>query len=62
MTKNFLQSLMSLAAMLVTFASYGQQSVNSSGADANGNGGTASYSIGQVVYTTHTGNGGTSSF
>jgi hypothetical protein len=35
-----------------------QQSVNSSGGNATGSGGTVSYSIGQVVYTTNTGNDG----
>jgi hypothetical protein len=32
-----------------------QKSVNTSGGNASGSGGTASYSIGQVVYTTRTG-------
>ena len=35
-----------------------QQSVNSSGGNATGSGGTVSYSIGQVVYTTNSGNSG----
>jgi hypothetical protein len=36
-----------------------QESVNSSGADATGIGGTVAYSVGQLVYTTHS--NGTSS-
>jgi hypothetical protein len=35
-----------------------QESVNGSGGDATGTGGTSSYSIGQVVYTTATGTNG----
>ena len=35
-----------------------QESVNASGGDATGSGGTIAYSIGQVVYTTHTGSTG----
>lgn len=36
-----------------------QESVNATGANASGNGGSASYSVGQVVYTTNTGTNGT---
>lgn len=32
-----------------------QESVNSNGGDASGNGGSVSFSIGQIVYTTHRG-------
>ncbi|MFV0268806.1 MAG: T9SS type A sorting domain-containing protein [Draconibacterium sp.] len=35
-----------------------QTSVNATGGDALGSGGSASYSVGQVVYTTHTGTSG----
>ncbi|HCX99957.1 MAG TPA: T9SS C-terminal target domain-containing protein [Bacteroidales bacterium] len=35
-----------------------QESVNATGGNALGNGGSASYSIGQVVYTTNTGTNG----
>jgi hypothetical protein len=35
-----------------------QESANASGGDATGSGGTAAYSIGQVVYTTNTGSSG----
>ncbi len=35
-----------------------QESVNSAGGQATGSGGTVSYSIGQVLYSSHTGSGG----
>lgn len=35
-----------------------QESVNATGGDASGSGGSASYSVGQVVYTTNTGTSG----
>ena len=35
-----------------------QTSVNATGGNASGSGGTASYSVGQVVYTTNTGTSG----
>ena len=35
-----------------------QTSVNATGGDASGGGGSVSYSVGQVVYTTHTGTSG----
>lgn len=38
---------------------HAQESVNSLGGEATGTGGTASYSVGQVVYTTNTGTEGT---
>jgi len=37
---------------------HAQESVNTSGGDATGSGGTIAYSVGQVVYTTHTGSTG----
>ena len=37
---------------------HAQESVNGSGGEATGTGGTASYSLGQVVYTTNTGTNG----
>ncbi|MBI9063703.1 MAG: T9SS type A sorting domain-containing protein [Marinilabiliaceae bacterium] len=36
-----------------------QESVNATGSNASGSGGSASYSVGQVVYTTNTGTNGT---
>ena len=35
-----------------------QESVNATGGNASGEGGSANYSVGQVVYTTHTGANG----
>ncbi len=37
---------------------HAQTSVNATGGNASGSGGTASYSVGQVVYTTNTGTSG----
>jgi opacity protein-like surface antigen len=36
-----------------------QQNVNAAGGEASGSGGSVSYSVGQVVYTTNTGTSGT---
>ena len=50
-----------LTLSLLCFSlSYSQESINSSGSDATGNGGTVAYSIGQVVYTTNSGTNGSS--
>ncbi len=38
-----------------------QEAILSSGGDASGTGGTVSYSVGQVVYTTNTGSNGSAS-
>ena len=35
-----------------------QESVNATGGDSSGSGGSASYSVGQVIYTTNTGTNG----
>jgi hypothetical protein len=50
-------ALLSLG-LLVSVLSKAQELTNASGGNATGSGGTASYSIGQVVYTTHTGSNG----
>jgi len=49
-----------LTAIIITCGSalHAQESVNSAGGNATGSGGSASYSIGQVVYTTNTGSAG----
>lgn len=59
MTKNKSKPILLLIAGLlwVSFAQ-AQESTNASGGDATGTGGTASYSVGQVVYTTNTGSTG----
>lgn len=46
--------------LLVSTASYSQQTTLSSGGDAIGSNGSMSSSIGQVVYTSHAGSNGTS--
>ena len=47
-----------LFLMLSIQKGYGQSSILSSGGNASGPGGTVSFSIGQVVYTTASGTGG----
>lgn len=47
------------AGMLWAGLAQAQESANVSGGDATGNGGTASYSIGQVLYSTVNGSTGT---
>lgn len=37
---------------------FAQESVNTSGKDVTGTGGTVNYSVGQIVYTTHSGTNG----
>ncbi|MCC5916066.1 MAG: T9SS type A sorting domain-containing protein [Cryomorphaceae bacterium] len=46
--------------LLFTGLAQAQESVNATGGDAAGSGGTVAYSVGQVVYTTHTGSLGSS--
>jgi hypothetical protein len=53
-----------VVATLLTFAFSlstvsAQESVNATGGNASGSGGTVAYSVGQVVYTTNTGTNGT---
>ena len=43
--------------LLATPLIYSQENVPASGGDATGSGGSSSYSVGQVAYTTNTGNG-----
>jgi hypothetical protein len=59
MTKNKSRPILLLATGLLWegFAQ-AQESVNATGGDATGSGGTAAYSIGQVVYTANTGSTG----
>lgn len=59
MTKNKSRPIALLAAgLLLAGFAQAQESTNASGGDATGTGGTASYSVGQVVYTTNTGSTG----
>jgi hypothetical protein len=59
MTKNKSRTILYLTAGL-SWANFtqAQESANASAGDATGSGGTAAYSIGQVVYTTNTGSSG----
>lgn len=47
-----------VAAVLWVSVAHGQESLNASGGDATGSGGSVAYSIGQAVYTTNTGTTG----
>jgi opacity protein-like surface antigen len=59
MIKNKLKpTAMLLLALLWVGLAQAQESVNAAGGNATGSGGTVAYSIGQVVYTTNTGNNG----
>lgn len=49
-------------ALVLTETSFGQSSTVSSGGNATGSGGTASYSIGQPAYTTNTGSTGSAAW
>jgi len=44
-------------ALLLTLLVQSQENIPASGGDATGNGGSSSYSVGQLVYTTNTGSG-----
>jgi hypothetical protein len=55
--KSKLITQLAICILLTSFAQ-AQQSVNTSGGNATGSGGTVSYSIGLVVYTTNSGNSG----
>ena len=44
--------------VLCSGLTYAQESFNATGSNASGAGGNVAYSIGQVVYTTHTGSNG----
>lgn len=48
-----------LIALFSISSLFAQENVNASGGDAGGSGGSAAYSVGQVVYTTLNGSGGT---
>lgn len=44
--------------LLVSHLTYSQETVPASGGDAEGSGGASSYTVGQIVYTTNTGDNG----
>ncbi|WP_445710976.1 T9SS type A sorting domain-containing protein [Flavobacterium sp.] len=59
MTKSKRLSFLTVACCAFSVANcLAQESVNSSGGDLTGSNGSASYSVGQVVYMTHTGSNG----
>ncbi|QGY43753.1 T9SS type A sorting domain-containing protein [Maribellus comscasis] len=64
MKLNFTQTFFScivlflLTGTVFIIPAQAQESVNTSGGDASGSGGSVSYSIGQMVYQTHTGTNG----
>lgn len=49
------KSIFSLAFLLISVIVFAQNASISSGGDASGVGGTTSYSVGQVIYTTNSG-------
>ena len=57
--KKFILSALILFSLALTTAN-AQQSINSSGGEASGSGGSASYSLGQIVYKTSSGINGSS--
>jgi hypothetical protein len=60
MTKNKSRPLVLFAAGLLWMSTLqAQESVNASGGDAAGSGGTVAYSVGQVLYTSNSGTAGT---
>ncbi len=50
--------LMLIFSILGSISLFAQQTVSSAGGNATGSGGAASYTVGQVVYTTNTGSNG----
>lgn len=59
MIKNLNQSVVLLTTILFWGSmAQAQESIHTSGGDASGSGGSAAYSVGQVVYTTNTASNG----
>jgi hypothetical protein len=52
-----MKNILFIIMLLLIIPIYAQQSISASGADALGSGGSSSYSVGQLVYTTNTGSG-----
>jgi len=50
--------LTTLIALICSVGLYAQETVPATGGDATGSGGSSSYTLGQVVYTTNTGSNG----
>ena len=58
MKKNLFQYVTISFLLLLSYTMNGQNSVNASGQNASGSGGSVSYSVGQIVNTTFTGTTG----
>jgi hypothetical protein len=53
-----MRTLTTLVALICAVGLHAQETVPAAGGDATGSGGTSSYTLGQVVYTTNTGSNG----
>ncbi|MES2812016.1 MAG: T9SS type A sorting domain-containing protein [Bacteroidota bacterium] len=53
-----MKKLLLLIFVSIFSTTYSQESVNTSGGNATGTGGSVSYSVGQVAYLSHSGSGG----
>ena len=53
-----MRSLTTIIALVCTVGLHAQETVPATGGDATGAGGSSSYTVGQVVYTTNTGTNG----
>ena len=53
-----MRSLTTIIALICTVGLHAQETVLATGGDATGAGGSSSYTVGQVVYTTNTGTNG----
>jgi hypothetical protein len=53
-----MRTLITLVALICSVGVYAQETLLTSGGDATGAGGSSSYTVGQVVYTTATGTNG----
>jgi spore coat protein U-like protein len=54
-----IQIVLLFTLLLMAGIAHSQESTNTSGGEATGSGGSVSYSVGQVVYTTNSGSSGT---
>jgi spore coat protein U-like protein len=54
-----IQIVLLFTLLLMAGIAHSQESTNTSGGEATGGGGSVSYSVGQVVYTTNSGSSGT---
>jgi hypothetical protein len=54
----FMKNILAILVLMWTCSIFGQESIPATGGNATGSGGTVSYTIGQVVYTTNTGSEG----